>query len=288
MDQEWPLRRGLSPILWIRLIWRRSSISIWFSVWRYLCLWWVCACGPKRVWWGRLWLKIVRATALFVCLLRSLLSHCPPRGLLYAVKWRLWNAYIIFIHRGLCIGTCKYGLCFPSTSPRSPTSTDQPLLCKKVFDREKETIIIVSTWDMLGWFCWLLCRNLPYDSCWLYGSTSVQPPTQKPFKKTLCTTRNLLLLFVIISSKEKSGGSSSSAQKKNKKKRKNKYKTNTHTYLLILPSFSQHLAHPHRINNLRRGNLHRQTRHPPPIPSSILPHRDPRHYFLGLPYLDLA
>lgn len=75
---------------------------------------------------------------------------------------------------------------------------------------------------------------------------------------------------------------------KKRKKEKNKYKTNTHTYLLILPSFSQHLAHPHRINNLRRGNLHRQTRHPPPIPSSILPHRDPRHYFLGLPYLDLA
>ena len=48
---------------------------------------------------------------------------------------------------------------------------------------------IFVIWDILGRFRWILYRNLLYDSRWVYGSTSVQPPTQKPLDKTLCTTQ---------------------------------------------------------------------------------------------------
>lgn len=53
-------------------------------------------------------------------------------------------------------------------------------------------------------------------------------------------------------------------------------------------SFSSIVAHPNRINNLRLRNLHRQTRHPPSIPPSILPPRNPRRHLLDLPYPHLA
>lgn len=64
-----------------------------------------------------------------------------------------------------------------------------------------------------------------------------------------------------------------------------------HTYILIHLVFLlllNNLAHPHRTNNVRLRNLHRQTRHPPPIPPSILPLRNPLRHLLGLPYPNLA
>ena len=100
-------------------------------------------------------------------------------------KQKAWKAYIKVLYRGLCIGTCKYGL---SLHPPTPCN---------ILWLQEEIIMIFFFGGIgsVGWFRWILCRNLLYDACWLHGSTPIQPPTQKPLEKTLCRAQNLIYLF---------------------------------------------------------------------------------------------
>lgn len=111
----------------------------------------------------------------------------------------------------------------------------------------------------------------------------------KNLSKKLYVRPNFFFLFFfflkIILSKKR-GGKTSSSRAQNKESF-----FFLHTYILILLVFFlllNNLAHPHRTNNVRLRNLHRQTRHPPPIPPSILPPRNPLRHLLGLPYPNLA